>query len=158
MVEETILALNLLGGRCQVRLAWEKAHRGTEGNERADDLAKAGCLLPLGEAFPSLVPKTEIKTRIHTMIRDKWQQQWDAYPHARQSKQFFSKINKSRAQHIYKLSRAKLARLIRITTGHNNLNYHRSLINPDRENGCRFCGEEAETFFHLVTDCPAFRL
>ena len=53
------------------------------------------------------------------------------------------------------LSRFRLGRYIRIVTGHNNLLYHRSNINPDIDPMCRFCNETQETFIHFISDCPA---
>ena len=45
---------------------------------------------------------------------------------------------------------------IEIITGQNNLNYVQSKIyNIDPE--CRFCEEEDETFYHLLTKCPCFQ-
>ena len=88
----------------------------------------------------------------------RWNRSWTEYPHARQSKQFYPVFKHSKAREAYKLSRAKLSRLIKITTGHNNLNYHQSLISRERDNKCRFCSEEPETFFHFATTCPSFRV
>ena len=53
------------------------------------------------------------------------------------------------------LTRFQLGRYIRIITGHNNLLYHRSNINPDINPMCRFCNETQETFIHFISDCPA---
>ena len=52
-------------------------------------------------------------------------------------------------------SRLKLSRFVRIITGHNNLLYHRSNIDPDLNPMCRFCREKQETFLHFISDCPA---
>ena len=55
-----------------------------------------------------------------------------------------------------KLSRGKLARFIRIISGHNSLFYFRSKIDSEVNPICRFSLEEDETFLHLVNDCPRF--
>ena len=39
-------------------------------------------------------------------------------------------------------------------TGHNRLNRHESLVNPDVHPSCRFCKESEETSWHLIGDCP----
>ena len=71
---------------------------------------------------------------------------------------FYHGPDKVKAKHVMKLSRHRLARFVRIISGHNSLFYFRSLIDPDTNSICRFCLEEDETFFHLATECPRFRL
>ena len=51
-----------------------------------------------------------------------------------------------------KLSRAQLARFVRIISGHNSLFYFRSKIDEE----CRFCREDNETFEHFANTCPRF--
>ena len=54
------------------------------------------------------------------------------------------------------LSRYKLGRLIRITSGHNQLGYHQFVINPSLSRLCRYCNDADETFAHWSSNCPAF--
>ena len=50
-----------------------------------------------------------------------------------------------------------MRRLIELITGHNNLNYVQSKIDPINVPPlCRFCEEEDETFAHLLNECPCF--
>ena len=44
-----------------------------------------------------------------------------------------------------------------ITTGHNNLAYHQSLVNPWLSPTCNLCEEARESFYHFVTECPRLR-
>ena len=53
------------------------------------------------------------------------------------------------------LSRFELGQFIRAVTGHSNVRYHRSNVNPEEESLCRYCREVVETFIHFATDCPA---
>ena len=101
------------------------------------------------------LPKGEVKAAIHQGIRDKWDQWWDRYKHARQTKFFYPTQNKSFGKEVMNFTRFQLSRYIQIVTGHNNLLYHRSNINPDIDQTCRFCGVDKETFIHFFTDCPA---
>ena len=71
-------------------------------------------------------------------------------------KLFYSGPDSARAKEVCNLSRAKLARFIRLISGHNSLFYFRNKVDPDVNPICRFCLEEDETFFHLVTSCPRF--
>ena len=44
--------------------------------------------------------------------------------------------------------------MIQIISGHNNLNYFENKICKDVNPLCRLCGEEDETAFHLIGECP----
>ena len=57
---------------------------------------------------------------------------------------------------MLKLPRLKLARFIRIISGHNSLFYFRSKVDNEINPQCRFCLEEDETFDHLLNACPRF--
>ena len=52
LVQDAVLALNMLAQSKCVRLGWVKAHVGIVGNELADERAKAGCWIPT----PALLP------------------------------------------------------------------------------------------------------
>ena len=55
-------------------------------------------------------------------------------------------------------NRLQLGRYIRAVTGHNNLLYHLSNIDPDIYPTCRYCLDAREEFNHLANDCPALWL
>ena len=156
LVGDTIHNLNLIQGR--VRLVWIKAHVGHPGNEKADELAKDGT--KLGTIQHIALPKQATKFAIKFAFDEIWKYQWSIYNDGRQSKQFYPSINRNKAKYSYNLSRQELGRLIRITTGHNNLFYHRSNVDRSRSTSplCRFCQDSNETFYHFATSCPAFRL
>ena len=156
LVMETITALNEAAEGRTIILNWTMAHVGTTGNEYADELAKAGAI---GENRLSVgVPRVEIKNRINTFIYSKWQAEFNAYDKARMGKSFYHGPDSCKAKYVLKLSRAHLARFIRIISGHNSLFYFRSKVDSEISPICRFCNEEDETFLHLVNDCPRFLL
>ena len=45
-----------------------------------------------------------------------------------------------------------------MVTGHNNLSYHASKIDPTIDPTCSFCEQALETFHHFVTECPRLRI
>ena len=151
LVLKTMRSLNDIPA--QVKMVWVKAHQGNPGNEHADQLAKEGGHIELINHVG--LPRAQIKMAIHNGIREKWDQWWLRYPHARQTKFFYPGQNKKFGKEVMGFTRFQLARYIRIVTGHNNLLYHRSNINPDIDQRCRFCEEQKETFIHFFTDCPA---
>jgi hypothetical protein len=59
---------------------------------------------------------------------------------------------------ITELSKSNLSCLIQIVTGHNFLSYFQYQLDNGMNPMRRICDEENETFYHFVTDCPAFGL
>ena len=152
LVSETIRSLNIASLGRNITLHWTKAHVGTLGNERADEGAKKGGLLPVPD--DTRLPKAERKQRIESYFYNKWETEWANYHKARMTKLFYIKPDKNQAKYVLKLGRLEMSRFIKIITGHNGLFYFKhkvdSIINPI----CRFCLEADETFYHLATECP----
>ena len=101
------------------------------------------------------VPVSEVKTSVKEYFYKIWEVQWNNYKGARMAKQFYDKPDSNQAKYILKLGRLELSRILRLLCGHNGLFYFKSRIDPDINPECRFCLEDKETFYHLVTDCPA---
>jgi ribonuclease HI len=137
-----------------VTLVWTKAHVGTVGNERADELAKEGTKAQLIESLR--VPMCEVKGRIENHIIKLWNEEWRSYNEARMSKQFVGVYDKKRSRAIMKFGRSRVGTIVRAITGHNGLRYFRSKVDGTLDPTCRFCEEENETFWHLVAECPVF--
>ena len=53
------------------------------------------------------------------------------------------------------MSTLTLSNWIKTITGHNNLAYFQSKIDPEISLVCRLCNYKDETLFHLVTECEA---
>ena len=150
-VHATAEALNALVG---VNMVWIKSHSGIPDNEAVDQMAKDSTML--AEIESQLASKSYIRNQVLDRVRERWDNEWSQYPKARQSKQFFLHQDKARAKEIMSLSRYKLGRLIRITSGHNQLGYHQFVINPSLSRLCRYCNDADETFAHWSDNCPAF--
>ena len=69
------------------------------------------------------------------------------------SKLFLHYPDDRKARGILRLSRGYLTIMIRAITGHNFLGKHQNRINPYISKVCRFCEQEEETFYHLLTQC-----
>ena len=140
-----------------VRLAWVKAHVGLEGNELADSAAKQGGMDEMGtnNKHQTFMSKAEAKSHIKERVRGLWKTQWQAQSEYRMTKQFLTQPNKQAGIRAVNLSKSSLSRLIQIVTGHNFLSYFQYKLDPTVNPLCRMCGEENETFYHLVSCCPA---
>ena len=153
-VNHAIETLNKLADRTtRVTLCWIPAHRGHFGNCEADDLAKEGTIKPDITA-PVGQPTATIKTRIRQYIANLWRTDWDNYNLGSHTKLFYASPNPTKARVTYGLSRPDLGRIVRITTGHNNLNGFQFRIGLADTPDCRFCGEDRETIMHYIEDCP----
>ena len=154
MVADTVRLLQKLKTEgIKVTIRWIKAHVGITGNEAADLAARVGAL-EVSRTTPVRKSDAHFKAQFKTWLYDKWSDRWNLYKEARQTKQFFSGPELSKAKALLKLSRWEISNFLGLVTGHNNLNYHSSLIDPNIEDSCRFCCKERETFFHWATECP----
>ena len=72
---ETLFKLSTLGKR--IVFVWIPSHTGIQGNEKADKLAKEALDLDVTEIN---IPCTDLKSKITTYIRNKWQASWDLTP------------------------------------------------------------------------------
>ena len=146
----------LVDNGVHTRLVWIKAHVNHEGNERADSLAKQGTEKSEQEIEETPVPTVFFANRIMQAADARWMEDWDRYPHARQTRQFFPSINARESKDLLLLGRRELSRMISVITGHGPFGYHQSLATPGTPALCRFCGYEQETFYHFATLCPPF--
>ena len=100
------------------------------------------------------MPGAITKTEIDNAIRKERKRKWQSAPHYKHTKHFYSGPDKNKAKKILNISRSHLTRLISIITGFNCLSYIQFKANPEINPLCRLCGEENETLWHFVTDCP----
>jgi ribonuclease HI len=138
-------------------LAWTKAHAGTEGNEEADRLAKEGAMMSKVDTNVD-TSWTNIKHTIRQFINLKWEVQWMSLEGHKHSKQFVSKPDPQRAKKCLSLSRHSLKKVVHAISGHNYLAKHQAIMEKELAGECRLCGEDLETFMHLLYDCPAVEL
>ena len=153
VVFDTVSSLNELGHG--VLLFWVRAHNGNTFNELVDELAKHGTeTADVSTVVP--VSRKVIREEVLSKLRELWDAEWVEYDEARMSKMFFQGQDKHKAKQICALTRFQLGRLIRATTGHNQLRYFQHVVDPAIYPFCRYCGVEFETFYHWVSDCSAF--
>ena len=101
--------------------------------------------------------RQQVMSHILEQSRKHWQDGWQNYPHARQTKQFLCDLNIGFSRELLQENRASVTKLISAVTGHGPFAYHHSLLSPDISPVCRFCDDcPRETFCHFLTDCPCF--
>ena len=129
-VASAIKSLNLLAKRAtSVTVVWIPAHKGHEGNERADVLAKRGAgSEESGRLVNVQQPMATIKQKIKDCVQEAWCAEWQGQPYANHSKTFYEGPNPGKARYVYKLARLELGRFVRIITGHNNLSFFQTKI------------------------------
>jgi ribonuclease HI/retron-type reverse transcriptase len=141
-----------------VKLAWVNAHDGHRTNALANSLAEKGTKLTLTEAEPVVpVCKSQITKDINLEVERRWNRRWTKTVTARQSRALWPTVNKNKSSQAMFCNRQEYAELVRMLTGHNNLNRHSSLCKEVESAECRFCRDEEETALHLLCDCPALK-
>ena len=148
---QTITLLNAIPATSVV-LVWTKAHIGNPGNERADELAKAGSRKAEMLAIPS--PRASLKASLKSHFTHLWNREWSLCPKGRQTKLYHPSHDQSKSNQLIQWARLKLGRYIRAVSGHCNLLYHLHTMDPTISPLCRFCLQENEEFHLLATSCP----
>ena len=97
-----------------------------------------------------------MKRLIEEMIRKKWDKEWNEYEEGKHSKECLTGNDNNKAKKLLELSRFEVSRYVTLITGHGNLAYFLSKLEPGVNPVCRFCNERNETFIHL-TECPRLR-
>ena len=155
MVLDACLALNNIHSTHNrtTTLVWTKAHVGTEGNERADELAKLGT--ELDYLVDTYKPFKDEKLELKEAITKMWNVEWGNYKGARQTKIFHPEYDVDKSKTIISWNRLQVGRYIRAVTGHNNLLYHLHNMDSKISPICRYCLDACEEFQHLAFNCPA---
>jgi ribonuclease HI len=156
LVRQTAAMLNEVAEENRVYLRWVKAHVGHEGNELADEMAKAGVLDPeLDYDDRPLLAVSAAKRMIFLGFLNAWVDRWHAREDCRQTKQWFPDLDLARSDQVIKLNRKLFSNVVQLITGHNFLKRHEALMDPSKDPECRLCMEDEETSFHVVAECPA---
>ncbi|GJQ68329.1 hypothetical protein Trydic_g23102, partial [Trypoxylus dichotomus] len=132
-----------------IDLRWTRAHVGTRGSERADELAKEAAAggdddIPLSYA---LVSEKTVKNAIADEGYREWQERWEGATNGRWTKRFIGDANEFRRMGITLSHQAT-----QLVTGHGNFRAYLHRIGRRDSADCD-CGAE-DTAGHVLFDCP----
>ena len=147
-------ALNDLAGNNNVTVVWIPGHEGHWGNERADQLAKAGTTSEnLTKGF---LPQSHIKYAINQHVKDQDDKTW-SIKGTRHSKMTLGN-NQPHIKDLKKLLKNKndYRTAVQLITGHAGLNHHLHKMGLVPSKTCPKCEYEDETVGHFLGQCPAF--
>ena len=145
--------LNSLGINNEVTLRWIPAHSGYEGNEIADQLAKAGSSNDNNSATCVLLPVP--RSICYAALRSKTKEDWKISYKSKPPRTFDMFWRDRFAKELSKMSRRDLRVATQLLTGHAALNYHLKKVNPTVSTTCPLCQAEDETVSHFLGGCPS---
>ncbi|MCP3662524.1 MAG: hypothetical protein GY696_08530 [Gammaproteobacteria bacterium] len=154
LVLECIAALKRLAGPNSVKLIWVPGHRGVEGNERADSLAKEGAEVPFVGPEPVLgVSSSSCRTGLRSWISREQGAAWRDTLGCRQAKEFIPGANRKAGKVLLGLPRCQLRLVVGVLTGHCGLNYHLWKMGLTQDPLCDLCAQGDETSRHFLCEC-----
>ena len=153
---EAIESLNNLGSIKGVRLSWIPAHKGLQGNEIADELAKEATKSGfIGPQPYTYLPHSSVRAAIAEWARQLHIKEWANTVGCKNSKSFIPGPSKSNAKIIISMGRKKLRLLTQILTGHCHLNGHLAKMGLISAATCE-CGAGPETVSHFLGACDRY--
>ena len=85
------------------------------------------------------IPWQVAKSKIKEYTTSKWKRKWITAPPYKHTKLFYDSPNKNKLKSISKMGTYMLSTWIKSITGHNNLAYFQSKLNPEIHPTCRLC-------------------
>ncbi|XP_050553864.1 uncharacterized protein LOC126911310 [Spodoptera frugiperda] len=138
----------------EVRFYWLRAHVGTAGNERADELAKAAAKTKDNTtADYCKVPMSYVKKKIRDETIRKWQDRYTTSTTGQVTKSFLPNVNEAyRLVRSTKLTPAQVQAL----TGHGGIAEYLHRFKLKESAGCECDSTISESVWHIILDCPRF--
>ncbi|KYN09076.1 hypothetical protein ALC57_18814, partial [Trachymyrmex cornetzi] len=136
-----------------IRFIWIPSHRGIEGNEKADQLAKRAIRHGIERNFK--VPYSDFCAVIKLDIFNNFYRQLESLADIKGSFYFSKIFNKSSKPWYFrmKVSRETIVMINRLRSDHYNLNHSLYRKNLVDDPSCP-CGSPKQDILHMIYDCP----
>jgi len=149
-------ALCELSSQNEVKLLWVPGHKGIEGNERADQLAKEGATSKFEGPEPVLgLAKSTANAAIRQWLSQEQGSRFQYCEKYKETKVFLLSVQPEIWKRIIMWSRKNVKKCIAFITGHCTLKGHLTRMGIEDNSQCPRCQEGPETPCHLVTECEA---
>ena len=151
--------------RLSIHIKWIPAHKGVEGNEKADCLAKEA--ITIGTSPPSKLPdsltktlpfsRSALKQAFRNQIKKETQAKWVVSSrYARMKHTDPSSPSTSYVKAISTLPRKSTSMIMQLRTGHIPLAKYLHCIRKILSLTCPACQQSDETVCHFILHCPAY--
>lgn len=157
MVLDTTNQLNKLATRNTVEIRWIPGHKGVQGNETADEMARKGSAAqPIGPEPFLPIPQSLIQKQIHDYLFRLHIKQYRNIPISDKGKIPLLTTLQRYKYRTPKLSTAHRRWLTWLLTGHSPLAYFQHRAQNFTSPHCSFCPGEEETSEHFLGTCVGY--
>lgn len=134
-----------LQGKSKINLYYVTAHKGIQGNERADQLAKAASLYQPINYSNTKITIQALKTKLKQTAKNIWQKNWNNIDKGRWTHQLIPQVSYELTSDNYYMTQ--------LLTAHGRFGSHLYKIKIRTSPGC-ICGAIEASLPHYLMDCP----
>lgn len=160
VVSDCRKALKKMADQHSVLICWVPGHSGVDGNEKADELARAGSSMNENRADASIkIPLQSVMTSFDAATLNMTNRTWTTMDNCVISRKLWPRLNKKNTSYILRLDRSSVATLVGVLTGHCVIGIMANRLRVPTNDFCRSCRdeEEPESVRHLLCECPALQ-
>jgi hypothetical protein len=153
---DTIDKIHELAPTCNIHIEWVPGHKNVEGNEQADQAAKAAA--SPSTTSPNKIMRSAQNRSIQSMARIKWETEWKTgRENARRLRNMSQYPGTTTGPELYGAlqQRKHVVCISRLRTGHCHLNEYLHRFNIIETAECE-CGAEKETTDHFLLNCELY--